>query len=379
MSEDLEKLLLNINEAYNISEQAQKSVLKDTMREEITEFAKKSLLENKVNIKESVVDESGNVVEDDDFQGDATPEDSIENDINGVDDIGSIDAVSDTEIPDDTLGDDLGDTSEPDFATGEEMPSMDDMSDMDDMGVGDEFDEEVLDLRDASFDEVMQALEHLPDDTVIQIHKNPSTFNVTNMNEEICEECDDESMTEENEKLLDEMIDEMVKEEEQKSSSKILKEYARVVKAYESKLKKMGRELNESKAEVKTLKENEQKYQKVLVESKNALNKLMLSSTNLMHIANIFTENAIPRESKINILKQFDKVATINESKILFEALKNNNQKSEKQGTQMAQKLKTHLQEEKTTKKEEKVVLKEEKTFLDPDFVKFNKLSNYKI
>ena len=108
-----------------------------------------------------------------------------------------------------------------------------------------------------------------------------------------------------------------------------------------------------------------------LTESNQLLDQLAVHNTNLLHITKLFTEQTVNRAEKIEIAKQFDNVQTVNESKILFEALSKTLPK--KAAATNVQQLKEEM------KPASPSTLKEEKTFNDPDFERFNQLIKYKI
>jgi hypothetical protein len=83
---------------------------------------------------------------------------------------------------------------------------------------------------------------------------------------------------------------------------------------------KAGRpELNE---EVETLKKQNSEYKKALVLFKEKLNEVAVFNANLAYATRLFTEHSTTKQEKLNILKRFDSVSTMNESKNLFNTIK---------------------------------------------------------
>jgi len=84
---------------------------------------------------------------------------------------------------------------------------------------------------------------------------------------------------------------------------------------------KAGRkdEINE---QVETLKKQNQEYKKALVLFKEKLNEVAVFNANLAHATRLFTEHSTTKHEKLEILKRFDTVSTINESKNLFTSIR---------------------------------------------------------
>jgi hypothetical protein len=83
---------------------------------------------------------------------------------------------------------------------------------------------------------------------------------------------------------------------------------------------KTGRhEMNE---EVEKLKKQNSEYKKALVLFKDKLNEVAVFNANLAYATRLFTEHSTTKQEKLNILKRFDSVSTMNESKGLFNTIK---------------------------------------------------------
>jgi hypothetical protein len=85
------------------------------------------------------------------------------------------------------------------------------------------------------------------------------------------------------------------------------------------KMYKAGSGINE---EVETLKKQNAEYKKALVLFKDKLNEVAVFNANLAYATRLFTEHSTTKQEKLNILKRFDSVSTMNESKSLFSTIK---------------------------------------------------------
>ena len=74
--------------------------------------------------------------------------------------------------------------------------------------------------------------------------------------------------------------------------------------------------------EVETLKKQNAEYKKALVLFKEKLNEVAVFNANLAYATRLFTEHSTTKQEKLNILKRFDTVNSLNESKGLFNTIK---------------------------------------------------------
>jgi hypothetical protein len=81
---------------------------------------------------------------------------------------------------------------------------------------------------------------------------------------------------------------------------------------------KAGSAINE---EVETLKKQNGEYKKALVLFKDKLNEVAIFNANLAYFTRLVTEHSTTKQEKLNILKRFDSVSTMNESKSLFKTI----------------------------------------------------------
>jgi len=75
-------------------------------------------------------------------------------------------------------------------------------------------------------------------------------------------------------------------------------------------------------AEVKMLREKNEEYRKALNVFREKLNEVAIFNSNLAYATRLFTEHSTTKKEKINILRRFDDVETLKESKNLYKSLK---------------------------------------------------------
>ena len=74
--------------------------------------------------------------------------------------------------------------------------------------------------------------------------------------------------------------------------------------------------------EVNLLREKNEEYRKALNVFRNKLNEVAIFNSNLAYATRLFTEHSTSKQEKINILKRFDGVETLKESKNLYKIIK---------------------------------------------------------
>jgi hypothetical protein len=158
------------------------------------------------------------------------------------------------------------------------------------------------------------------------------------MEDDMTEEMDDESMQSDDDETIYEIE---LDEPEEAKEGKIEKPFkaAKGVKKVEAteaartqgndvrgagprqgKKFKAGRpELNE---EVSKLRKQNDEYKKALVLFKDKLNEVAVFNASLAYATRLFTEHSTTKQEKLNILKRFDSVSTMNESKTLYSSIK---------------------------------------------------------
>jgi hypothetical protein len=74
--------------------------------------------------------------------------------------------------------------------------------------------------------------------------------------------------------------------------------------------------------EVTKLRKQNDEYKKALVLFKEKLNEVAVFNANLAYATRLFTEHSTTKSEKLNILKRFDNISTMNESKTLYNTIK---------------------------------------------------------
>ena len=77
-----------------------------------------------------------------------------------------------------------------------------------------------------------------------------------------------------------------------------------------------------SETEVELLKSKNEEYRKALNLFRTKLNEVAVFNSNLAYATRLFTEHSTTKQEKINILRRFDNIETIKESKSLYRTLK---------------------------------------------------------
>jgi len=82
-------------------------------------------------------------------------------------------------------------------------------------------------------------------------------------------------------------------------------------------------EVESYKKQISQLKEKNEEYKKALDLFRTKLNEVAIFNSNLAYATRLFTEHSTTKQEKINILKRFDNVETLKESKNLYKSIKN--------------------------------------------------------
>ena len=347
----LEQALLQVQDLEEAVKANAKGILASTMKEELNEVLKESMEEEEVDGNETpdLEDENDMPVSEQDFA-----------DEEGNDDEASInDEPSDDEDPDMEAGD-------------EDLDFGDDSSD-DEMGMEDEIDgpmadeegdDDVLDMTDASDEEVLKVFKSMKPEDGIVVKRDGDTVEFEdgedeyiiklddegeeevaegdyNESEEECHECGDSDMEEEvsegdgtvyeidlgdDDEVSDEEVSEEEVSEEEETHEEEVDEASRTMGndvrgegPRQGKKYKAGRaEINE---EVETLKKQNAEYKKALVLFKEKLNEVAVFNANLAYATRLFTEHSTTRQEKLNILKRFDTVTSLTESKSTYKTI----------------------------------------------------------
>ena len=127
---------------------------------------------------------------------------------------------------------------------------------------------------------------------------------------------------------------------------------------------------NADAKELQMLREKNEEYRKALNIFRNKLNEVAIFNSNLAYATRLFTECTTSKQEKVNILKRFDSVETIKESKNLYQTLKN--ELSVKTSTPINESLESKLDKNHATGSA--VNLIESKTYENPQFLRMKDL-----
>ena len=109
-----------------------------------------------------------------------------------------------------------------------------------------------------------------------------------------------------------------------KSKKVETKEASRFVKSVDRKVKRgLMAAPSQLKEEVVELRTKNQEYRKALDLFRTKLNEVAVFNSNLAYATRLFTEHSTTKQEKINILRRFDDVETLKESKNLYRVVKN--------------------------------------------------------
>jgi hypothetical protein len=338
----LEQALLQVQTLEEAVKQNAKGILASTMKQELNDLLKESLEE-----EEEVAEQPNPEEEETDDMSDEGAE--------GTEDSEGGEGL-DNEMPaglDSEEGEDL------DSEEGEDEEYSSE-SEEDENPFEDE--EDAMDMTGASDEEVMKVFKAMkPEDGIIvkkdgdSVHfsdgDNDYIIKLDNeAGEEMAEEeWNEEEMTHDMEMAEDEVIYEIeLDEEEEVSEEELSEEEVEEEKSHEEEMEEAARTksnvhgnkggqdragLDSKKKykagsgaineEVEKLKKQNGEYKKALVLFKEKLNEVAVFNANLAYSTRLFTEHSTTKQEKLNILKRFDGINNMNESKALFNTIKN--------------------------------------------------------
>jgi len=344
----LEQALLQVQTLEEAVKANAKGILASTMKQELNDLLKESLEE-----EEEVVAEQPDSEEE--TQDDVPAEAGDEED--GLDN----DEMGDEESSDDELSKDI-----------DSLDSEDEMgSEMDDMDSEGMDDEDVVDMTGADEEEVLKVFKAMSAEDGIIVKKDENHIELEDGDDEYIIKLDEEESTEESmDEEMDEPLDEtMVEpapevsedwnegeevvyeieldEEESEEGSEDEKEMSEETfdEPHEEEMGEAARTkwnihgdkgeaeragikgkkvfaagaINE---EVENLKKQNAEYKKALVLFKEKLNEVAVFNANLAYATRLFTEHSTTKQEKLNILKRFDSISTLKESKNLYSTIK---------------------------------------------------------
>ncbi len=382
----LEQALLQVQTLEEAVKQNAKGILASTMKEELNELLKESekedqkdddVLEGDVTpMKDTEESDEPKEEEKDmseqpeDESDDEESEDKDEDDEENIEDLDNEDPMKgidsmDSEDDEDTLNpsDDMGtgDMSSDDMGT-DDMPS----------------DDDVMDMTGASDDEVLKVFKAMKPEDGIVVKKDGDDIEMDLNGDEYIIKLDGEGESEiEEEPLYEIELDEDDSDVEtsegdepkEVEASEAARTFANDVRkpANQGKKYKSGRkEINE---EVETLKKQNAEYKKALVLFKDKLNEVAVFNANLAYATRLFTEHSTTKQEKLNILKRFDSVSTMNEAKNLFNTIKSELGNKKPVTESVVEKISTTPQ---TSSSQE--VLSESKAYENPQFKRMKDL-----
>ena len=345
----LEQALLQVQTLEEAVKSNAKGILASTMKQELNELLKESLEE----------EEEEEIVPEEEEETIPEEEEDVTNDDETSDD--------DDETSDDDMSDEDMSNVDDEDALPKNIDSMDDdMSTGDDSSMDSMADDTVRDMTNDTPENVLKVfksmkpedgiiikkdnnhieLETGDDDYIIKLDEEEETSGMQDeMSEEdwsMSEEDDlseeeDTISPEEEETIYEIELDEESSEEEEEEESSEEEEESKEGEQTESartigngyhagiKSKKKyfaGNKRDEINEEVSKLKKQNAEYKKALVLFKDKLNEVAVFNANLAYATRIFTEHSTTKQEKLNILKRFDSVSTMNESKTLFNTIR---------------------------------------------------------
>ena len=346
----LEQALLQVQTLEEAVKQNAKGILASTMKQELNDLLKESLEE------EEKLDPMGEQPEDETKPEEE--EDDMSDDDATADDAEADDAENDTDLDNEPSKgiDDLDSTGDDEDVVGDE-PQLDLPPAEENMD-----DEDVMDMTGASDDEVLKVFKAMKPEDGIVVKKDGNNIEFGDGQDDYIIKLDgddvDSAMEPEMEPELepemepdadnvggpsdfdadneDELDEETIyeieigEEEEDEEEGEVKEveatEAARTLgadvrkPANQGKKYKAGRhEMNE---EVEKLKKQNSEYKKALILFKDKLNEVAVFNANLAYATRLFTEHSTTKQEKLNILKRFDSVYTMNESKGIFNTIK---------------------------------------------------------
>ncbi len=401
----LEQALLQVQTLEEAVKQNAKGILASTMKQELNDLLKESEDEGNnesPEVEEQDVPEIGDEETPTDDEESDEIADEPESDEEGEDEMGADD---EEEIP----------------ADDEEMPADDEMGVEDEMGADDEEGEDVLDMTSASDAEVLKVFRAMKPDDGIVVKKEGDKISLNVDDEEYIIKLGDEGMGlnegwDESEGQYDESdvdtsmledddiepsdedgtVFEIELDEEEKDVIEPVEGEVKKVEATEALRTKSNRhgdkngqnrtglpaknvykagtvtneEVSTLKKQVQVLREKNEEYKKALVLFKEKLNEVATFNANLAFATKLFTEHSTTKQEKMNILKRFDSVSTIKESKNLYSTI--NSELDNKKP--MTEAIVDKITSNPTTSSTE--VLSESKAYENPQFRRMKDLMN---
>jgi len=125
-------------------------------------------------------------------------------------------------------------------------------------------------------------------------------------------------------------------------------------------------------AELKVLREKNEEYRKALNVFREKLNEVAVFNSNLAYATRLFTEHSTTKKEKINILRRFDSVESLKESKQLYKTVKEELSNTETKN--ISESVERQLNTTKTSGSSTTLI--ESKTYENPQFLRIKDLMN---
>jgi hypothetical protein len=375
----VEETLLQMEDLQEALTENAKGILASTMKEEISELVKESLVDEPVEEVEKSETEMTEQLDVEDMEDeDEMVDDMSDDDLEDLDGLLDMDAdMSDNELGDEEemdmeMGMDMDLPDELEVEDGEELlpldltgASDDDVlkvfkamgekdgiivtQDEDDIKLSDEEtdSEYIIQMESEESDEVISDEdlnnEELEEEVIYEIELDEETTEEWNEGENLDRKGSVEEETTE-EYSEEEEVKEEMSEEETTEGDETAEEYSEgeeegeVAERSHARLRRQVRmseptkryakhltresENKELKEEVQQLREKNEEYRKALNVFREKLNEVAVFISNLAYATRLFTENSTTKKEKINILRRFDSVESLKESKSLYKTLK---------------------------------------------------------
>jgi len=401
----LEQALLQVQNLEEAVKQNAKGILASTMKQELSDLLKESM-EEEDETEVPVAEQPEDEVTPDEEEDDMSDEDAE------ADDAEADDTENDTNLDKDETTDmeDEEDETEVDTEVDTDVDTDVDAEDtsMDDFGTEDETsDEDVMDMTSASDDEVLKVFKAMKPEDGIVVKKDGNNVEFGDGEDEYIIKLDGEETPDVDESFgedmsmgdefstEDESLDgmsndeditstddeetiyeiELDEEDEVEEPKKVEATEAARTKSNphgnkngmkraglpSKKMYKAGSSINE---EVETLKKQNAEYKKALVLFKDKLNEVAVFNANLAYATRLFTEHSTTKQEKLNILKRFDSISTMNEAKSLFSTIKTELGSK----TTVTESVATKITNAPSTSTSSNQVLAESKAYENPQF-----------
>jgi len=124
--------------------------------------------------------------------------------------------------------------------------------------------------------------------------------------------------------------------------------------------------------ELQVLREKNEEYRKALNVFRNKLNEVAVFNSNLAYATRLFTEHSTSKQEKINILRRFDSVETLKESKNLYKSIKEELSTTTNNNQSINESIERKIENVQSTGSS--INLNESKTYENPQFLRMKDL-----